>query len=279
MLKFLNKPYPFNDDLRYNAKIILFISLGILAFILLFRPINIKEFTSREIFYLVTGIAISTFLVLSLNLLIIPSLIPKAFHANVWTIKREIFWNLWILLAISGSDFLFYTKLLGVIDINFYDIVKIVLLGLLPVAVLITINQTRLLRLHLKTAQLLNEKLSAARNKTERFIDFNSDYKKDNLRIKPSALILIKSADNYVEVFYRSEGIIKRQMVRTSLTRVEENLREFDSIIKCHRTFIVNVDYITEVRGNSQGFKLYFEDIDFPALVSQQYIKEFNKML
>jgi len=278
MLKFLNKPYPFNDDLRYNAKIILFISLGILVFLLIFQPIEINSFSKKEIFYLVTGIAASTFLVLSLNLIVLPSLFPKIF--NVWNIKREIIWNIWILLAISSSDFLFYSKLFGVIDINFSDIGKIVLLGLLPVAVLITINQERLLRSHLKYAQQLNKKLIESKQQKEKLIHFESDYKKDNLIIKSDSLILIKSADNYIEVYYESEeGIVKKQMIRNSLKKAEETIRDFDFIIKCHRTFIVNINHIKEIQGNSQGYKLYIENLDFPALVSQKYIKDFNKII
>lgn len=279
MLKFLNKPYPFNDDLRYNAKIILFISLGILVFLLIFQPIEINSFSKKEIFYLVTGIAASTFLVLSFNLIVLPSLFPKIFYNNVWNIKREIIWNIWILLAISSTDFLFYSKLFGIIDINFSDIGKIVLLGLLPVAVLITINQERLLRSHLKYAQQLNKKLIESKQQKEKLIHFESDYKKDNLIIKSDSLILIKSADNYIEVYYESDGIVKKKMVRSSLKKAEESIQDFDFVMKCHRTFIVNINHIKEIQGNSQGYKLYIENLDFPALVSQKYIKDFNKII
>jgi len=48
-------------------------------------------------------------------------------------------------------------------------------------------------------------------------------------------------------------------------------------ILRCHRTFIVNTNYIKEIQGNSQGYKLYFEMLDFPALVSQKYIKSIKE--
>lgn len=276
MLKFLNKPYPFNDDLRHNAKIILFISLGVLAFLLIFQPIEIDAFSKKEIIHLVSGLAVSTFLVLSVNLIILPSLFPKLFYNNVWNIKREIIWNLWILLTISSSDFLFYTQLFGVLEIRFSDIVKIILLGFLPVAVLIIINQERLLRSHLKSAQQLNKKLIEGKQQKEKLIHFESDYKKDNLSISPDSLIVIKSADNYIEVYYESEGMVKKQMIRSSLKKAIETVNELDFILRCHRTFIVNTNHIKEIQGNSQGYKLYFENLDFPVLVSQKYIKSFK---
>jgi len=273
MLKFLNKPYPFNDDLRHNAKIILFISLGILAFLLIFQPIKIDAFSIKEIIHLVFGLAISTFLVLSLNLIVLPSLFPKIFDNSTWNIKREIIWNLWILLTISSSDLLFYTQLFDVLEIRFSDIGKIILLGFLQVAVLIVINQERLLRSHLKSAQQLNKKLLESKQQKEKLIHFESDYKKDNLSISPDSLLVIKSADNYIEVYYKSEGAVKKQLIRSSLKKVIETINESDYIIRCHRTFIVNTNHIKEIEGNSQGYKLYFEMLDFPVLVSLQYIK------
>lgn len=279
MLKFLNKPYPFNDDLRRNAKIILFISFGVIVFLFLFQPIEISSLSKKEIFYLVTGLAASTFLVLTLNLIVLPSLCPKLFISNKWDIKREIIWNIWILLAISSSDLLFYSKLLGIFDISFTDIGRIVLLGFLPVAVLIIINQDRLLRSHLKSATLLNEKLIGKKDRDEKLIQFESEYKNDELAIKPNSLYLINSSDNYIEIYYEREGAILKSIVRSTLKKAEQEVGEYDFIFRCHRRYIVNINHIKEIQGNSQGYKLYFENIDSPALVSQKFIPYFKKKI
>jgi len=279
MLKFLNKPYPFNDNLKHNAKIIFFISLGILAFLLLFQPIEISSLTNTEVFYLVSGLAASTFLILTLNLIVIPSLLPKLFYNNVWNVKREIIWNIWILFTITTSDIIFYSKLFEIMDIQFSDLITIILLGLLPVSVLIIINQDRLFRSHLKSAQLLNKKLLEGKHQKEKLIHFESDYKKDDLVIKSDTLLLIKSADNYIEVYYEIDGDVKKQMIRSSLIKAEESIHDFDFIIKCHRTFVVNINHIKEIQGNSQGYKLSIENLDFPVLVSQKYIKDLQNLL
>jgi hypothetical protein len=279
MLKFLNKKYPFNDDLKHNAKIILFISLGVLAFLLIFQPIEIDSFSTKKIIYLVTGLAVSTFLVLSLNLIILPSVFPKLFYSNVWNIKKEIIWNLWILLTISSSDLLFYSQLLGMFDISFSDIGKIILLGFLPVAVLIIINQDRLLRSHLKTAQQLNNRLTESKQQKEKLIHFESDYQKDKLSILPDTLIVIKSADNYIEINYKSEGVVKKQMIRSTMKKATEAVKEFAFILRCHRTFIVNINHIKEISGNSQGYKLSLKNLDFSIYVSHKYVKSFKESI
>ena len=279
MLNFLNKPYPFNDDLRHNAKMIFFISAGILIFLLIYQPIDVSTLSNKELFFIVFGLAASTFLVLSLNLIVLPSLFPKLFNSKKWDIKREIIWNIWILLAISSSYLIFYTELFDVISITLNDIGKLLLLGFIPVGIIITINQDRLLRSHLKSAQQLTQKLIESKQQKEKLIHFESEYKNDELIIKPESLVLIKSANNYIEVYYESDGSVKKQMIRSSLAKAEQTLLEYEFMFKCHRSFIVNINHISEIQGTSQGYALHFAKIDFPALVSQSFISEFKKLI
>jgi hypothetical protein len=279
MLHFLNKSYPFNDDLRQNAKVIVFVSIGVLAFLVFFQPVEIEQFSKKEILHLLLGFAVSTFIVLTLNLIILPTLIPRLFTNKKWTIKKEISWNIWMLISISGSYLLLYSELFGIITISFLDIVKIVLLGFLPVAALIVINQDRLLRTNLKTAQDLTRKLTETKNKPNQLIHIESDYKKDTLSVRPSSIVLIQSADNYIEVTYEVNGVVKKTTVRSTLKKVERQIQSFRYLLRCHRAYIININYIVEVTGNSQGYKLDMEGLDRSVSVSQKYIHELNKRI
>lgn len=277
--RFLNKPYPLNDDLKHNAKIILFLSIGIFAFLFAFQPIGISSFTNKKIIYLVFGIAATIFFILTLNLIVLPSLFPKFFNTNKWDIKREIFWNIWMLLSISSSGLLVYTKILGAIDIQFSDVLKIILIASIPVALLITINHDRLLRSHLESAQLLNKKLIEKKEQYQKLIHFASEYKNDVITLQPDAISVIKSADNYVEIYYEREGALRKHIIRSTLNKAEIATRECDFLIRCHRSYIVNIKRIKEIQGNSQGYKLYFDNLDFPAQVSQMYLSEFKRRI
>ena len=278
MLRFLRKSYPFNEDLKHNAKVIFFISVGVLAFILVFQPIDIYSH-SKKLVFLIAGFFLSTFVTLAINLLVLPSLFPRLFRSEKWNVGKEILWNVWLLLNVSFADFLIYTRLFEIMNLHFSDVGKILLIACLPVAVLIVINQERLLRTHLRTALQMNERLMKSRNLKEALIHLESEYKTDSITIKADALVLIKSAENYIEVYYRSNGNVKKQMVRSSLKKAEETLRDFDFLFKCHRSYIVNINHIKDVRGDSQGYTLSFDQIDFPVPVSQNYIEEFKKLI
>ncbi len=279
MLEFLNKPYPFNDDLKSNAKIIFFLSLGNLIFLLIFEPIEPASLYSVNLFYILAGIAGPTFIILTLNLIVIPSLFPKVFNSSKWDIKREILWDTWILLSLSSIIFLVFSKIFGINNITYSDIVKTIFFGMLPVAILITINQARLLKYHLKSARELNKRLIEKKKSGEKLIFFHSQNKKDELAIKPSSLRVIKSSDNYIEIYYERDNKIISTMLRSTLKNTEILLSDFENIFRCHRSYIVNIDHIIEIQGNSQGYKIFLDSIDFPVFVSHKYIPEFQKLI
>jgi len=278
MLNLFNKPYPFNDNLKHNSKIIFFISVGALLFLLLLQPFKINEMPNPEKYYLIIGFGVITFVALSINLLFIPSLFPKTFSSSKWNIKKEIFWNLWILFTILTGYF-FYCKTLADFIFDFDMVIKLILTAIIPITGLIIINQNRMLRSHLKVADEINKKLKDNKTRQEEIIYFNSDYQKDSLAIKVGLLLFIRSANNYIEVFWKESDSIKNQMVRTSMAYAEELLKEHKFIVKCHRSYIVNINYIDRFEGNSQGYKLYFENIDFPIPVSKNFAGELQELI
>ena len=278
MSNIFNKPYPFNDDLKYNTKISFFISIGIFVFLFLFQPFDITSLPLKERYYLITGFAVTTFLSLSFNLLIIPSLFPKIFTSREWNIKREIFWYTWILFTILTGLFLLNNSL-GVMKVSFQVVVMLILTAVIPITVLIIVNHNRILRIHLKMADELNKKLKENKSVEEKMIYFNSTYQKDSLAIKVNSLLFIRSANNYIEVFWKESSIIKNQMVRCSMANAEEAILEYKFIQKCHRSFIVNINFIDKIEGNSQGYKLFFENINYPVPVSKNFVSKLKELI
>ncbi|MEZ5195748.1 MAG: LytTR family DNA-binding domain-containing protein [Bacteroidales bacterium] len=278
MLNFLNKPYPFNDDLKHNTKIIFFISMGVFVFLFLFQPLQIDELATKDKYFLAIGLGAITFLSLSLNLLILPSLFPKILNGSSWNVKKEILWDIWILFTVSVGYFLYY-KALGIMEFGFEMIIKLLLIAIVPTSVLITFNRNRLLRSHLKSANELNRKLKENKSIDNKLAHFISDYQKDNLSIKVNLILFIRSANNYIEIFWKESGKIKSQMVRLSLTKAEEILKDDKFIFKCQRSYMANVNHIDKIEGSSQGYRLYFENIDFPIPVSKVYVPKLKELI
>ncbi len=278
MLEFLNKPYPFNDDLKHNTKIIFFISMGVFVFLFLFQPLQIDSLATRDKYFLAIGLGVITFLSLSLNLLILPSLFSKILNGSSWNVKKEILWDLWILFTVGFGYFLYY-KTLGIMAFGFSMVVKMILIAIVPTSVLIVFNRNRLLRSHLRLANELNQKLKEHKSIPDKLVHFVSDYQKDNLSIKVSLILFVRSANNYIEVFWKEDQAVKSQMVRCSLLKAEEILRDDKFIFKCHRSYLANINYIDKIEGSSQGYRLYFEKVDFPVPVSKNYAEKLKELI
>lgn len=91
------------------------------------------------------------------------------------------------------------------------------------------------------------------------------------LLVKLSNLFYIESADNYVNIYYLNKSKVSRFILRNSLKNIEESLTEF-GLIRCHRSFIVNIEKVKVLRKEKEGLfiDLGQEDIiDIP--VSKTY--------
>ena len=68
-------------------------------------------------------------------------------------------------------------------------------------------------------------------------------------------------------------------MIRTSLKNAEELLREHKFIFKCHRSFMVNINYIDKIEGTIQGYKIYLENLDFSVPVSKNFVYKLKELI
>lgn len=281
MFRFLKRSYPFNDDLKHNTKIIFFISIAVFVFLIVFQPLDLNKLSFDDKVISLAGIVIVTFTALSINLLLVPILCAKFLNSKRWVIWKEILWNVWILCSIS-IGYVIYYKLLGLalFDVGIGNILKIISLGALSITILISTNQDRLRKMYRKKAQLLNQRIEEKHALPILTVNFESEYQKDSLTIKISHLISISSAGNYIEVFWLDdEDQLKNQMVRMSLAKAEELLLKYHFVFRCHRSYLINVNFIEKVEGNFQGYRVFMKNMHLPVPVSRNYTTKFQEMI
>ncbi len=276
-LEFLKKSYPFNDDLKQNTKIIFVISLVLLLLFFLFRPFDIKTLNTQEKYALIGGLIVVIFLGLSINLLLVPAFLGDARLFKKWTVLKEIFWNLWITFTIATAYFLYF-QITGYFTFSFYVLVKVLILSMIPISILIPYNRTRLLRMHLQSALELNRYLEEKTNPLPKVIHLQSDYEKDDLSVDVNNLLYIRSANNYIEVFWQDRKGTHSRLVRSTLNRAEEASKDYPFIFRCHRAFLVNINQIKRLEGNPQGYVLYVGEEEHPLSVSRKYILPFKEI-
>ena len=89
----------------------------------------------------------------------------------------------------------------------------------------------------------------------------------------------LESSDNYVIVYHRLNEKTEKSILRNTLKNLELELESFN-IIRCHRSYLVNVLNIVKKERTPKGFNLYvkgFEQVAVP--VSKSYTSEIDKVL
>jgi DNA-binding LytR/AlgR family response regulator len=102
------------------------------------------------------------------------------------------------------------------------------------------------------------------------FYDYNGSLK---LTINSDSLYYMESQDNYIKIHYENNGKLCSYMLRSRTKTIEESLAD-TSIVRCQRSYMVNVMKINHIRkgGKSRYIVLSHDDIR-PIPVSKSYFK------
>ena len=282
MLDFLNNPYPFDHDLKPNIRGISGISLGIFLFILFFQPMELEAFDFNNRLLVMAGYGVITLIILAAARLLLPWIFLKSITQGKWYLKQEIILNtsIWIL---NATAYAFYTRYVAHVSISMYLMFKIVVLSLAPVIVLIIINERKFLKKYLKNlTELENEVTTMVDEKNDHAsgeVEIYSESRSEKIRLTIRNLILLQAADNYIEITYTENGVIKKSLIRNTMKNIEEQLKKYTHIIRCHRTFIVNINHVSQLTGSYQGYRLKLTGIDAEVPVSRQYLLKVKEAL
>ena len=89
-----------------------------------------------------------------------------------------------------------------------------------------------------------------------------------------SNILYIESADNYVEIYYLKKGKVSHFMLRNTLKLIEE-LYGSSVIMRCHRSYMVNIKNVKVLRKDKDGLLLELDIDGVPDIpVSKSYTEK-----
>lgn len=259
------------------------VSSTLLFFFLWFQPEKVQDLERWRWLAVTGGLVLTSFTIMSLSQYLLPHNIPRNFRLVKSELRREIT-QMAVPLLMLGLGVFLYFYLLEFIRLNpiaFMKIqMRILLIGLSPMIVF-----RRFLAKDsgsTKEGFGVDVNLPPRLSHTEAFrnsvVFLYSESGREIISVDLNDLLLITSADNYVVVFSRSEKGVKKELLRTSLNKVEKLLRNHPAIFRCHRTAIVNLKNIKSAGGNSQGYRLRFDNIDRTVPVARSRVSNFRKL-
>ena len=124
----------------------------------------------------------------------------------------------------------------------------------------------------------INNVILPETNTGNQTLRLNTQNERNNIDIAIEHFYYITSANNYVEIFYEKEnGNLNRLLLRSTLKNIEEQNQNLPMLFRCHKAFIVNVQKIKSIKGNTKGYSLILENVNEHIPVSRQKNEELEK--
>lgn len=95
----------------------------------------------------------------------------------------------------------------------------------------------------------------------------------NDLRIDISELFYVTSINNYIRIYYLKDTEIKNIRMRSTLKRVEDDVKEHPNFVRCHKGYIVNLRSVNKISKDFSGTKLHLNQIQETIPVSRNLIK------
>lgn len=277
---FLKRPYGLFENKLHR----LFLSIGISCFVWFmlfslgifefdyFPPVQRFGITGVYSFFCFVSLAINFFLI-------------QDFVIKKRTYGNTILWCFWLLEGIALSNFLLTTRLYKweVFTFKYFLVIQTftIALGMIIIPLLILIHYIFVLKTRLSEIALIRNENShnPSFSNAGEIIQIESDYKNDSFSIELNRLLYIKSADNYADVYY-IEGEnrkVSHKLIRNTLTGLEQKQIN-PSLVRCHRSYIVNKNHQKWIRQTSDGnyFIVDFTDEEIP--ISRKYKGHFSTL-
>ena len=269
-IQFLNKPYPEEEERYAYFKYLLAISLFVTFFLFVFEPFGLSDLESNKLLVCL-GFGAMTFLGSVVYELTVGSLLSVLGIREKWTFGKWLLNNIGIMFFISLANFLFIRlTLFGFLQWELFPVMLYgtLMIGLIPFTILGGLSLLKQEKKYQEIAQEINQKKIATSVK--------NSIAATVFNIPLQQIKYVEALQNYIKIGYVDEsGKFAEQTERSTLKGFME-LTEGSSIIKCHRSFLVNKDAVISTEGNAQGLLLSLSDCENVIPVSRSCVSDFR---
>ena len=275
----LNSPFPYylNDE-KKNFLMVLISGVSVTAFLYLFKTTTNPDFARGPEW--LHGLL--TLVTLLFNILALPKIFPTAMDPVNWTIQKYLLHCLlhlliiWVLITATGKAFFCTSIPLEVVAGQ--TLMQVSLNSIIPIVIISLFLRSISLNEHLKEAILANQKLEKIQARKKEPIPLPNSITlysntSESLTFNLRDLLFIEADDNYSNVVWKEGESIHKKLLRVNLKKLELQL-DNSFTLRCHRSYIINVNAISTISGNANGYRLKVNGLDFSIPVSRTKGKE-----
>jgi DNA-binding LytR/AlgR family response regulator len=250
MIHPLRKPYRETGTTKKKLISILVFGLFIFLFLYFFRPFGMSVLKPLQLLFITMGFGLIT----SFILIIYKFIFEPVVINEKWTLGKNILWDFLIAASIGAANYFYICKIFQ-LDFTFkylmFSIWTAILVGSIPVTISYFLAYNRMYREALKKAEVPEEELT-----WEEEVTVMAGNQKNEIKLNPKNIIYLCSNDNYVTIVTIKDKVQNKTTIRGTLKAAESELRKNNRFIRCHKCYIVNLDFVEKVIGNSQNMKI-----------------------
>jgi hypothetical protein len=260
----LKKPFPFDPLLKHHLLIAVGLAIWIFLFLGLTEPLDTNELDDmQKLMYLpLYGLAGAV-----AYLLILP--LQGFLHAKNdknWMVWSELLFFLLIFLfglLLSRTIYL-YVVVYGApnpytLDYFFISIYLPAIVTILPI---LAIGRWAF-------GRYFEKKLE------DQKIEIEGEGTYEGLQLQISELVSIKADDNYIEVSFLNNGVLKKQLIRNKLSQVETAIPD---LMRTHRSYLINPNHFQQFKMDSGKLHLILSS-EIVVPVSKTYAGTIKEQL
>lgn len=267
IISYWNKPFPIHEGKHGHLKLATSISIFVAAFLYFFQPFGVHQLTENKgIICLAFGVV--SFLSITIYEYASEYLFKLKASGIGYTFGRWIIHVSGLILFISFCNFLFSCYLGGAIQWQQFPrmLMSTLGIGLFPTVGLGALGMQKEERKYQNLAQTISPITQIEPNLTSAELH----------GIPYGSIQYVEAVQNYIKICYVStDGSLAETVIRSTLKAVEAEIKD-SSLVRCHRSFIVNKGNIANIEGNAQGLSLTLSKSQEKIPVSRKYIPVFK---
>ena len=276
MLRILIQKYPAPKPVLKSLIIAVLTGVFIALFLLYFEPFNFHLNTDgNKVFHMSFFGCITTF-VLLFFLYVFPLLLPNLFSDKNWKLGYQMLFYMLVLIvnAIFNSIYSNYINSIPFGWDSYWLILsRTFVLGILPIAFITFFDYYLKVKSSLDLASnILKNKKELLKDSKEVTHQISTDLKNETFSFSEHDFNYAIADGNYTDISSLDENTLKKVTYRVTLSSFETQLKEASSIVRCHRSYMVNLKKVKNISGNAQGLKLELINQSEIIPVSRKYL-------
>ncbi len=285
--KWLRRPLPFYENYKQKIAIPILLSLLVMIGIIILNPSENMDMFLKQILDVFKYGFIIIFISLIFSL-ILPEVFSNIYNAEKWNVQKTLVLFLVTVLTIAISITVFAYFFDNPNNKHFFPffftiLIRSITLSFFPIVLLVFYSERILYRKnHLRAIEIIDElktNQQIEQKQTKNVIYTFAKNTNDEIIITENELLYIKAEGNYCLLVYVKESNLLKHLIRSSLKEIEQFIRKSDHFLRCHKSYIINLNKISDITGNAKGYTFYLNESEHKIPASRNLSKSLIKRI